>query len=71
MLLVTRYCTVCAADTQFEVLADCVEHGVDCPEVICIDCGAIYLAGPWTEVDVVATSEAPRRGRSGRRTSAA
>ena len=66
MLLVSRHCDVCATETQFEVLGDCTDHGADCPEVICVDCGAVYLCGPWAELDVVEPS-LPSRSRQARR----
>ncbi len=40
-----RFCVSCAADASFEQ-PECVdEHGVDCPEWVCVACGDAFVVG--------------------------
>lgn len=44
MTLMTRHCSICSAERLFEQ-PPCVEHDPDCPEWVCVDCGAALLFG--------------------------
>ena len=48
-----RYCSICAQETEFEQ-PPCVDgHGADCPEFVCVSCGAAVFVGTVpAEVDV-------------------
>jgi hypothetical protein len=40
-----QWCSTCRADVLFEQ-PDCVdEHGADCPEWVCVQCGDAVLVG--------------------------
>lgn len=40
-----RFCVTCAADASFEQ-PECIdEHGVDCPEWVCVQCGDALVVG--------------------------
>lgn len=56
-----RWCSTCADDVFFE-RPDCADdHGADCPELVCVQCGEAFIVG----FDVAAPP--PRVGaRSGR-----
>jgi len=42
---VMRFCTTCQADVAFDQ-PDCLdEHGLDCPEWVCVECGDAVLIG--------------------------
>jgi hypothetical protein len=44
--LETRECSVCAAAMPFEV-APCADgHEEDCPDRVCLGCGAVVVVGP-------------------------
>jgi hypothetical protein len=49
---VVRFCSICLADVGFEQ-PDCLDdHGLDCPEWVCVQCGDAVLVGfslPETE----------------------
>lgn len=57
-VMVMLHCAHCRDDREFEQ-PPCVDgHGVDCPELACVDCGlAIVL--PWPELLDEATVMAP------------
>lgn len=40
-----RFCTTCAADAPFERPECLDEHGSDCPEWICVECGDAFVVG--------------------------
>jgi hypothetical protein len=45
------WCAACVADSEF-VAVDCADgHGDDCPERICIECGAAVLLDLHVEVE--------------------
>ena len=47
-MLVTRWCSGCVAEAQFERF-DCPDHGDDCVELVCTDCGhGLELVAPQT-----------------------
>jgi hypothetical protein len=55
ILSVTRFCTTCQADVAFEQPECLDEHGLDCPEWVCVECGdavliGMVLAEPRTQV---------------------
>lgn len=51
-----RFCVTCAADESFEQ-PECVDdHGVDCPEWVCVECGDAFVVG-FADVDVAAPAQ--------------
>ncbi len=44
MTLMTRHCSICSAERLFEQ-PPCVEHDPNCPEWVCVACGAALLFG--------------------------
>lgn len=40
-----RHCTTCEAETAFEQPGCLDGHGADCPEWVCVGCGAALLIG--------------------------
>lgn len=43
--IVVRFCATCQADAMFEQ-PECIDdHGVDCPEEVCCDCGDAFVVG--------------------------
>ena len=44
--MVTHWCTVCAAETEYEAVPCQDGHGGDCPDLLCVECGyVIVVAG--------------------------
>lgn len=43
--VVLRWCTTCAAETTFEQPVCDDNHGADCPEWSCVECGDALLLG--------------------------
>ena len=42
---IVRFCTICRGEMAFEQ-PDCVdEHGADCPEWVCVECGEAQIVG--------------------------
>ena len=42
---IARFCTTCQADVAFEQPECLDEHGLDCPEWVCVECGNAVLIG--------------------------
>jgi hypothetical protein len=40
-----RHCTICALERFFEQPPCLDEHDPDCPEWVCVECGAALLVG--------------------------
>jgi hypothetical protein len=54
-----RFCVTCAADASFEQ-PECIdEHGVECPEWVCVECGDAFVVG-FTDVGPVPAAEPVR-----------
>ncbi len=58
-LLHLHHCPGCAAPSEFQT-PECVEHGVDCPELLCVVCGWA-LVGPF---ELAVAQPAPAATRS-------
>lgn len=43
--LLVRWCTTCTAEVAFEQPVCGDDHGVDCPEWVCVQCGDALLLG--------------------------
>lgn len=44
-----RFCSVCESARVFEA-APCPDgHGVDCPDVLCVECGYVVVVGMLAE----------------------
>jgi hypothetical protein len=41
-----RWCPCCRAEQVFELPLCPDDHGVDCPERACVDCGTAVFVGP-------------------------
>ncbi|MBM0275832.1 hypothetical protein [Micromonospora tarensis] len=41
------YCDVCEGVAPFETPPCVDDHGTDCPELICVDCGFAVLIAPF------------------------
>ncbi len=55
-MLTIRHCSVCGSARTFEPVPCEDGHGVDCPEVLCVECGYVVSLG------VVADASAPELG---------
>lgn len=40
-----RQCTICSTERRFEQPPCADEHDPNCPEWVCVDCGAALLVG--------------------------
>lgn len=50
--MVLRHCSSCGEEREFET-PPCVDgHGLDCPELACITCGAAVFVGSAPLVDL-------------------
>jgi len=47
---IDSYCLTCASITGFEQPPCADRHGRDCPERLCVRCGAAVLVGSWPPV---------------------
>jgi hypothetical protein len=54
-----RFCVTCAADASFEQPECLDEHGADCPELVCAECGDAYVVG-FIEVEPVPAAQSER-----------
>ncbi|MDQ6874742.1 MAG: hypothetical protein M3042_06725 [Actinomycetota bacterium] len=45
--LLLRDCSTCGGPRAFEVPTCIDEHGVDCPELACVECGDAVLIGSF------------------------
>ncbi len=53
-----QWCSVCEQEAPLEPF-DCLDgHGADCPELVCVECGAVVVVGSLVEDEPVA----PRSG---------
>jgi hypothetical protein len=57
----TSWCTTCRADRAFEQPSCGDEHGLDCPEWACVDCGeaivvAFGLIEPAAPIDLTSVA---------------
>ena len=43
--LVLRHCSACGDERGFEAPVCADGHEADCPELVCVDCGAALFAG--------------------------
>jgi hypothetical protein len=43
--IAVRHCSTCRHDTMFEQPACVDDHGFDCPELVCVECGDALLLG--------------------------
>lgn len=43
--VIARWCTTCAVETMFEQPVCEEDHGSDCPEWSCVECGEALLLG--------------------------
>jgi hypothetical protein len=41
-----RWCSCCQAEQVFELPLCLDDHGADCPERACVDCGMAVFVGP-------------------------
>ena len=55
MLAVTRRCAACREDRVFAPPPCADEHGPDCPELACVECGAAILLGDAPPVERAGT----------------
>ena len=44
-VVVLRWCATCRADVEFEQPECADEHGTDCPEWVCVQCGDAFFVG--------------------------
>jgi hypothetical protein len=45
MAMVVRFCSTCSSPRAFETVP-CVDgHGRECPDLMCIECGYVVVAG--------------------------
>ena len=58
---VVRFCATCRADVPFEQPSCGDDHGADCPEWVCVECGDAVLVGFLVDGPVSATSADARR----------
>jgi hypothetical protein len=48
--VIDSYCPICGSATTYE-RPPCVDkHGSDCPERVCVRCGAAMLVGVWPRI---------------------
>ena len=47
MSAVVMYCPDCAADRTFDQPVCADGHGVDCPDLCCVECGLAVFAGAF------------------------
>jgi hypothetical protein len=52
-------CPECCDERLFEQPFCEDDHGQDCPEWLCVDCGYALMMGTYPEFDVPATRRAP------------
>jgi hypothetical protein len=57
--IVVRHCSTCRRDTMFEQPSCLDDHGKDCPELVCVECGDALLLG--FAVPEARLSSRPRR----------
>ncbi|MEP6464176.1 MAG: hypothetical protein ABJC62_12340 [Frankiaceae bacterium] len=57
-MLTTRYCSGCRDECAFERPPCADDHGGDCPEWICVECGFAVLVGDVLPDPVVVQSNA-------------
>ncbi|MGN6332013.1 MAG: hypothetical protein ACTHOD_10225 [Motilibacteraceae bacterium] len=50
-----RWCSVCSAETEVDVVPCPDGHGADCPDVVCARCGVVAVIG------LVSDAAEPRR----------
>ncbi len=49
-MLTDRYCSLCGGARTFEQVPCDDGHGVDCPELLCVDCGYVVVVGVVDDV---------------------
>ncbi|RFU37036.1 hypothetical protein DZF91_34935 [Actinomadura logoneensis] len=45
------YCSTCGDERRFERTPCLDGHGADCPDRVCVECGAAVFVGPDTALD--------------------
>ena len=61
MTVVFRFCSECSDERLFEQ-PPCIDgHGVDCPELACVDCGTAVVVGFDVEAVLLTSSVASSR----------
>lgn len=40
-----RYCVTCQGETLFERPECLDDHGIDCPDEVCVECGDAFVVG--------------------------
>ncbi len=56
MTVVMRHCLICSEERRFEQPPCADQHDLDCPEWICVDCGAALLLGVFDPVPAAAVA---------------
>lgn len=57
-----RACRDCGSEAGFEQPPCAEDHGPDCPEWFCLECGSVLMVGPPIFVDgALSESEMPDR----------
>lgn len=54
----TRHCSACDGERQFEQPPCADDHGPDCPEYACVECGMAILIGDAPQTPVIVRSRA-------------
>jgi hypothetical protein len=49
-VLLVLHCVSCRGEREFEQPPCLDGHGVDCPELACVECGMAVVV-PWSELD--------------------
>jgi hypothetical protein len=57
-MTLTRHCSVCADERDFEQPSCADGHGADCPEFACVECGMAITVGDAPQLAVIAVSQA-------------
>jgi hypothetical protein len=57
-MTLTRHCSVCEDERDFEQPSCADGHGAACPELACVECGMAIMIGDAPQLPVIAVSQA-------------
>lgn len=57
-MILTRHCSTCGDERTFEQPPCEDGHGLDCPELACVECGLALVVGDAPRPQVIARSQA-------------